>query len=110
MRRLLALPDPPTAVIATNDALAVGALVACRKEGIAVPEQVSITGAGNSEIGASQSPPLTGIRGPVAEIGRAAAEFLIACLEGKTATPLQEFPFQVLWRGSTGKPPPRTGL
>lgn len=101
MERLLALPQRPTAVIATNDALAVGALMACRAAGVKVPDDISISGSGNSELGASQSPPLTGVRVPVADIGQAAAQYLTDRLEGRATEMLQEFQFSVLWRGST---------
>lgn len=106
MQRLLALRQRPTAVIATNDALAVGARIACRSACLRVPEDMSITGAGNSELGASQDPPLTGVRVPVAQIGQTAAQYLINRLAGTDVKPLEEFPFEVLWRGSTSPPKP----
>lgn len=104
MEKLLALPKRPTAVIGTNDALAVGARMACRAAGLRVPEDMSITGAGNSELGRSQDPPLTGVGVPVSEIGKAAATYLMGCLEGKGVQRLREFPFKVLWRASTAPP------
>ena len=104
MEKLLALPDRPTAVIGSNDALAVGARMACRTAGLKVPEDVSITGAGNSELGRSQDPPMTGVGVPVAEIGQAAATYLVGCLEGESVQRLREFDFTVLWRGSTAPP------
>lgn len=104
MEKLLALSARPSAVIGTNDALAVGARMACRTAGLKVPEDVSITGAGNSELGRSQDPPMTGVGVPVAEIGQAAATYLMGCLEGGTVQRLREFDFSVLWRGSTAPP------
>ena len=44
MARLLALPDRPTAIVATNDVFAVGAMVACRKAGVRIPGQMSVMG------------------------------------------------------------------
>ncbi len=70
MRRILALPDRPTAVIGTNDVFAVGALLACRETGVSVPGEMSITGVDNTELGATQVPALTSIGTPIVEVGR----------------------------------------
>ncbi len=102
--RLLGLSSRPTAIIGTNDALAVGALIACRTAGIRVPQEISIVG-GNSELGTSQSPMLSGTRAPVAEIGRNVAEMLLARLEGRDVEQTRELSFELSWRESTGPAP-----
>jgi LacI family transcriptional regulator len=107
MQRLLALPDRPTAVMATNDVLAVGAMMACRKAGVRIPQDVSITGVDNTDLGATQTPALTSVRTPVMEIGRAAAEQLVARLEGREYEAHQTLPFEIVVRGSTAPPQPR---
>lgn len=107
MERLLGLADPPTAVLATNDVLAVGAMMACRAAGVRVPDDVSITGVDNTDLGATQTPGLTSVRTPIVEIGRAAAEQLIAQLEGQPFTPNLTLPFDLVFRGSTAPPRPR---
>lgn len=104
MRELLALPSRPTAVIATNDVFAVGAMVACRAAGVVVPGEVSITGVDNTDLGATQTPGLTSIRTPIVEIGRAAALQLFARLEGAPAELQQQLPFELVRRGSTAPP------
>ncbi|HEX4886356.1 MAG TPA: LacI family DNA-binding transcriptional regulator [Casimicrobiaceae bacterium] len=104
MRRILALPDRPTAVVGTNDVFAVGAMLACRELGVRVPEDVSITGVDNTELGATQVPPLTSIRTPIVEIGRAAGEQLIARIEGRPYEAFQTLPFELVLRGSTAPP------
>jgi LacI family transcriptional regulator len=104
MARLLALPAPPTAVVATNDVFAVGAMVACRKAGVRIPEDMSITGVDNTDLGATQTPGLTSIRTPIIEIGHAAAAQIIARLEGQPYDAFQTFPIQVVHRGSTAPP------
>jgi LacI family transcriptional regulator len=104
MARLLALPRPPTAVVATNDVFAVGAMVACREAGVRIPEDISITGVDNTDLGATQTPGLTSIRTPIIEIGHAAADQVIARLEGQPYEPFEAFPIEVVYRGSTGKP------
>jgi LacI family transcriptional regulator len=106
MERLLALPDRPTAVVATNDVVAVGGLMACRAAGVNVPAEMSITGVDNTDLGATQIPGLSSIRTPIAEIGRIAASYLIARLDGEEVEFPQELPFEIVLRGSTGPAPP----
>jgi len=84
--RLLAAPNRPTAIICGNDVLAFGALFECRARGVNVPQDMSITGFDDLDLAANIDPPLTTIRVPAAEMGRRAAEFLLARLE-KTPTP-----------------------
>jgi LacI family transcriptional regulator, galactose operon repressor len=108
MERILALPHRPTAVLATNDVLAVGAMVACRQHGVRIPEELSITGVDNTDLGATQTPALTSVRTPIVEIGRATAVHLVAKLEGAPVQQCQELPFELVLRGSTA--PPSTGL
>jgi LacI family transcriptional regulator len=103
MERILALPRRPTAVLATNDVLAVGAMTACRRHGVRIPEDLSITGVDNTDLGATQTPGLTSVRTPIVEIGRASAAHLIAKLEGRSFELRQEFPFELVLRGSTGR-------
>ena len=105
MRELLARTPRPTAVIATNDVFAVGAMLACREAGVRVPDDVSITGVDNTDLGATQTPGLTSIRTPIVEIGRAAARQLFARLEGEPAELQQLLPFELVKRGSTAPPP-----
>jgi LacI family transcriptional regulator len=104
MRELLALEERPTAVVSTNDVFAVGGMLACREQGVRIPDQISITGVDNTDLGATQTPPLTSIRTPIVEIGRAAAEQLIARLEGRPHEAFQELPFELMKRGSTAPP------
>ena len=102
MQDILKQKPRPTAVLATNDVMAVGAMVACRDAGVKIPEDISITGIDNTDLGATQVPGLTSVRTPIVEIGTAAAEQLIARLEGKVFAANQALPFEVVVRGSTG--------
>ncbi len=104
MRKLLALKKRPTAVIATNDVFAVGAMVACREAGVRIPQDVSITGVDNTDLGATQTPPLTSVQTPIVDIGRAAALQLVARLEGRSAEMHVRLPFELVKRGSTAPP------
>jgi LacI family transcriptional regulator len=106
MGRLLALPPTqrPTAVVATNDVFAVGAMQACRAAGVQLPRQMSITGVDSTDLGATQTPPLTSIRTPIVEIGAAAADQLVARLEGAPYEAFASLPFEIVHRGSTAPP------
>jgi LacI family transcriptional regulator len=109
MRALLRRRPRPTAVIATNDVFAVGAMMTCREQGVSVPDDLSITGVDNTDLGATQTPPLTSIETPIVEVGRAAALQLAARLEGGPAELIQQLPFTLMKRGSTGRPPRAQG-
>jgi LacI family transcriptional regulator len=102
MERILAMQPRPTAVLATNDVLAVGAMLACREAGVRVPEDVSLTGIDNTDLGATQTPGLTSVKTPTVEIGKAAAQQLVARLEKTEWTVKVELGFEVVVRGSTG--------
>jgi LacI family transcriptional regulator len=105
MAGLLALPDRPTAVVATNDVFAVGAMMACRRAGVRIPQDISITGVDNTDLGATQTPGLTSVATPVTDIGRAAADQLVARLEGQPCEAFQAYPVELVCRGSTAPPP-----
>lgn len=107
MHAILKRKQRPTAVLATNDVMAVGAMQACRSAGVRIPQDISITGIDNTDLGATQVPGLTSVRTPIVEIGTAAAEQLIARLEGKEFAANQVMGFEVVVRGSTGAPPPK---
>jgi LacI family transcriptional regulator len=104
MRSLLDASPRPTAVVATNDVFAVGAMMACREAGVRIPGEISITGVDNTDLGATQTPGLTSIRTPIVEIGRAAAEQVIARLEGRPFERFRTLPFEIVVRGSTAPP------
>jgi LacI family transcriptional regulator len=84
--RLLASPNRPTAIVCGNDVLAFGVMFECRARGFHVPRDISITGFDDQDLAANIDPPLTTIRVPAAEMGRRAAEYLLARLE-KTPIP-----------------------
>jgi LacI family transcriptional regulator len=85
MRALLDLPtgDRPTAVIAFNDIIAVGALHAVRAAGLRVPQDVSIIGVDDISIAAHVYPPLTTIGQPKYRMGKLAVQTLRQMREGK---------------------------
>ena len=106
MQQILEAPNRPSAVVCTNDVFAVGAMMASRSAGVTIPDEISITGVDNTDLGATQTPGLTSIRTPIVEVGRAAAEQVVARLEGKPHSSFATLPFELVFRGSTG--PART--
>jgi LacI family transcriptional regulator len=76
--QLLSTADRPTAIFASNDEMAAGAFHVARQRDLKVPEDLSIIGFDDSPIAAHIWPPMTTIRWPVREMGRAAALKLIA--------------------------------
>lgn len=79
---LLAQPDPPTAIFATNGPLTIGALLALRKHGIKCPEAVSVVGFDSLEDVLPLGPMVTTVSQPSQEIGRRAAELFLAYIDG----------------------------
>jgi LacI family transcriptional regulator len=104
-RRLLQLAEPPTALFAGNDLIALSALEAARDLGVAVPGEFSIVGFDDIPTAAYVSPPLTTIRQPLPEIGGAAFNLLVARVEGQSVPPTtQRVEPQLVVRGSTASP------
>lgn len=78
MRALLDLPEGerPTAVIAFNDIIAVGALHAVHSHGLRVPQDISIIGVDDIALAAHTYPPLTTISQPKYHMGKLAVQTL----------------------------------
>jgi len=76
--RLLQLPEPPTAIFAVADTLAVGALRAARRLGVDVPEDLSVVSFDDTMIAQWTHPQLTAVRQPLFSMGQVAIERLLA--------------------------------
>ena len=74
-RQLLMLSEPPTAILYTSDAFAMGGVIAAQDAGLNVPGDVSIMGLCDTEFSAHMRPALTTIRQPFVEAGRLAEIF-----------------------------------
>jgi LacI family transcriptional regulator len=77
MQRLLVLSQKPSAVFASNDLMAIGAICAGTAHGLRVPEDVSVVGFDDIALAAYSSPPLTTVVQPKHQLGAMAASFLI---------------------------------
>ena len=102
--RLLATPDPPTAVFAASDTQALGVLEAARSAGLSVPGDLSVVGFDDVEV--SSYAGLTTVRQPLFESGHLAAELLLESLAAEE--PLGESEHQLdlelVVRATTGPP------
>jgi DNA-binding LacI/PurR family transcriptional regulator len=100
---LLAEPTPPTALFAVTDAMAIGALRAAREGGRRVPGDLAVVGMDDIELAAYTDPPLTTVRVAKEEMGRLAAERLIALIEGEGGEPVRDsVPVGLVVRASCG--------
>jgi DNA-binding LacI/PurR family transcriptional regulator len=105
LRELMALPERPTAVIASTDILAIGALHAAAHMGIQVPGQISIVGHDDLPMAEYATPALTTARMPIAEMAAAGVKAAIGDSTGSEATPLQIFTPKIVVRESSGRAP-----
>ena len=78
MRQLLELANPPSAVFAGSNLLTLGALQAIHERHLAIPDEIAIVGFDEMPWAMSLRPPLTTVAQPAFEIGRTAAELLLA--------------------------------
>ena len=86
-QELLALPEPPDAILCSSDHLAVGALGAIKEAGLRVPGNIALVGFDNRYFAAHQRPPLTTVALPLREMGKLAGDLLIEAIRGQAAEP-----------------------
>jgi len=103
-KRLLSAQQRPTAILSQNDDMAVGALMAARDLGLAIPGDVSIVGFDDSEVSRIVWPRLTTVRQPVFEMAVAATDMVIAQLAGRMSTDRHHL-HALAVRESAGPPP-----
>ncbi len=94
-----------TALVCGNDPLAIGALLECGARGLAVPRDISIAGFDDVDLAGALTPGLTTVRVPSADIGRRAAQRLLARLAGESPPRAETLPAPLVVRGSTGPAP-----
>ncbi|MEV4479141.1 LacI family DNA-binding transcriptional regulator [Micromonospora coxensis] len=105
---LLALADPPTAIFASSDQMALGVYEAVRKRGLRVPDDVSVVGFDDLPEVRWCSPPLTTIRQPLAEMGMLAARTVLRLAQGeKIESPRVELATELVIRDSAAPPKER---
>ena len=102
MNRLLEADPALDAVFAASDVLATGALQACLRRNVKVPETVAIAGMDDAGIAQVMTPALTTISVPRQEIGRKVAEVILSMLRGEQpASTVFDMGFQLVERDTT---------
>jgi LacI family transcriptional regulator len=92
-----------TAVQAVNDMVAIGAATVFIKQGLRIPDDVSIAGFGNVLVSEHFRVPLTTVRQPKLRLGAAAMEQMVKLLRNERPA-TQRLPAEIVVRDSTGKP------
>jgi LacI family repressor for deo operon, udp, cdd, tsx, nupC, and nupG len=102
---LLDLPEPPTAVFCASDDMASGILVAARRRGLKVPEDLSILGVDGTEL--AELLDLSTVAQPVRKQGEIAARMVLQALRGEQRHRLEHavLPVVLMERGSTAPGP-----
>lgn len=104
--KLLSRSDPPTAIFAANDHMALAVMMAAHRRGVAIPEDLSIAGFDNTPMGQSIWPTLTTVAQPFDEIARKAVQIL-----GRDKARSDDIaaahilPHKIVLRASTGPAP-----
>jgi DNA-binding LacI/PurR family transcriptional regulator len=90
MKRLLSLPNRPTAIFARNDFTAIGAMSAIKESGLQIPQDIAIVGFDDIPSAIHTSPPLTTVRQPMRLQGQIAAEMLLQRINSEDESVRQE--------------------
>lgn len=100
-RDLLTLTKRPSAILALDDVMAIGALQAAKEHKLAVPTDVAIIGFNNSPLCSYVEPALTSVAVDIPALARAATEMLIDLIEGRpVSTKHAIIPAQIVKRES----------
>lgn len=108
-RKLLSLPEAPTAIFCANDEMAMAAIFEVKRRGLRVPEDISVVGFDDTRYAAIMDPPLTTVVQPTEEIGERTMRRLISAIEGHDIGEAPEIvEHRLIVRDSTA--PPRADL
>jgi DNA-binding LacI/PurR family transcriptional regulator len=94
VNKLFSMKQKPDAIFTTSDSLTTGCLKTLIRRGIKVPDDIAVVGFSNTELAELMNPPLTLVRQPANEMGRAATELLLQIIESKR--PIKDFEKRVL--------------
>ena len=107
--RLLASPDPPTAIFASNDDMAAAAVAMAYRRHLDVPGDLSVVGFDDTALATTISPELTTVRQPVALMAKAAVEMLMIAARRRRSGLMPDFEqrlfaHEIIVRASDGPP------
>jgi len=101
-RKLLALPNRPTAILAFHDLLAVDAIRVIHEHGLHVPNDIAVMGFDGLSAGLISSPRISTVQQPFEQIGRRVIEIVNMQIENQETSPIQEtVPVELVIREST---------
>jgi LacI family transcriptional regulator len=102
---LFELAAPPTAIFASNDMMAIGAIMFLHQRGLRVPYDVSVVGFDNVELSAFSWPPLTTLATPIPGVGQRLCQLLLDRIQRRLPSEPQRFTVQgeLVVRGSTAR-------
>ncbi|HSS36662.1 MAG TPA: LacI family DNA-binding transcriptional regulator [Patescibacteria group bacterium] len=107
-RAMLSLADPPTAIFAGNDLMALGVYQAAREARLHIPEDLSVVGFDDLPVAEWVGPPLTTVRQPLAEMAVSAARLVLSLAAGDRPTQTRvELATELVVRESTAPPSER---
>ena len=101
---LLALDEPPTAIVYANDPMALAGVGIAQRTGLRVPDDLSITGFDGSDVAEYMYPSLTTVSTSVTDWGRAAATLLLTAISGEDVVNVDLEPGRLVIRESTSAP------
>jgi DNA-binding LacI/PurR family transcriptional regulator len=90
MKRLLSVPNRPTAIFARNDFTAIGAMTAIKESGLRIPQDIAIIGFDDIPLAVHMSPSLSTVRQPMRLQGQIAAELLLKRIESENSIEREE--------------------
>jgi DNA-binding LacI/PurR family transcriptional regulator len=102
--RLLCIEPRPTAVLAANDQVAIGIIMAARELGIRIPQDLSVVGFDDVLVATLISPRLTTIRQPIREMATQVVKTLLKKMEGEVVEDHVQFSTELIVRQSTAAP------
>ena len=98
-----------TAIFATADVMAIGAMRALHDRGLRIPEDISVIGFDGLELGEFYTPKLTTIRQQASLLGDRGVALLLGTLERGAVARHETVPFTLAVRESTSHPPRKDG-
>lgn len=104
--RLLSQPDPPTAIFALSNMMALGVLNAVQEVGLKVPADISVVGIDDFDFANIMSPPPTVVAAPVEQMAQRAIDKLLAEIRSKAAPSgdVELFEPRLIVRASSSRP------
>ncbi|MCY1536679.1 HTH-type transcriptional repressor CytR [compost metagenome] len=107
-RKLLSLPNPPTAFVCGQDMMAVGVMRAIAQAGKIPGQDIGVIGSDNHPVGQLVSPALTTFSAPTELVGKRMVELLLARMQGADPKTLQDiWTPELILRSSDGPPKAR---